>query len=625
MKRICSKIIIEYLLYIVLLIFNINCKKEQQTTTPVVLTGEIVNNIIDTVIVSSQVLSDGNLEITERGVVVSVSSDPTIKDLKFQSGNGIGVFNVKLTSLNPGNLYNYRGYATNKKGTSYGLNKSFNTNVKLPLVTTKAITEIGTKSIRSGGNIISDGGGVIQEKGVCWNLNSNATVKDNILLDQTIFLDYSSVLNGLTPGTKYFLRAFAKNSSGTAYGDEIMFTTLPPALPVVSTFAISQITNESVKSGGNITNDGDGSIIQRGVCWSEKPNPTINDRKTLDGSGKGQYVSALSGLNASTKYYLRAYATNISGTSYGDEKEFITLLPTLPTITSTLENLDIEFATMSGVVTNKGGVNISSIGLCWNTTPGVTILNSQKKEFLNTESFIFNLTGLTSATTYYYKTYAINSVGISYSAEKVFTTYSNPFNNSLQYGSIVDIEGNKYRTIQIGGQMWMAENLKVSKFNNGDIIPNVESDIQWMSLITPAWCYYENNQNYNKFYGKLYNAFVFLDKRNVCPVGWHVPNEIEMDTLIDYYGGASQALAGGKLKSVSSFWKNTNVGATNESGFSGLPSGFRDINSTFKEVGSAGFFWAYPKWNLLSVITSGIPSGVAPKNAGASIRCLKDK
>ncbi|MEX0635629.1 MAG: fibrobacter succinogenes major paralogous domain-containing protein [Ferruginibacter sp.] len=156
--------------------------------------------------------------------------------------------------------------------------------------------------------------------------------------------------------------------------------------------------------------------------------------------------------------------------------------------------------------------------------------------------------------------------------------------------SITDSDGNSYPVVQIGDQFWTAENLKTTRFADGSVIPNVTSVDAWINLSTPAWCNYENNEANDSIYGKLYNWYTVADPRNLCPTGWHVPSDSEFTILIDFLGGDS--IAGGKMKATVG-WQTANNGATNESGFLGLPGGSRySYYGEFFNVGNNGYWWS---------------------------------
>lgn len=196
--------------------------------------------------------------------------------------------------------------------------------------------------------------------------------------------------------------------------------------------------------------------------------------------------------------------------------------------------------------------------------------------------------------------------------------------------TIKDIDGNTYQIVKIGDQWWMAENLKVTHYRNGDAIPNVTIDSQWVNLTTGAYCDIWNNSDNAALYGRLYNWHAVNDSRNIAPAGWHVPSDEEGQTLIDYLGGNN--IAGGKLKeSGTEHWNNPNLGATNESGFTALPVGYRSNSGVFIHIGINAYFWYSTENNIycafalnLNYSHSGVLSGARDKQLGYSVRCVKD-
>ena len=178
-----------------------------------------------------------------------------------------------------------RAYAINSLGTSYGEDKTFTT----INITTAAVSSITVTTATSGGSILSDGGNPITARGVCWNIFTNPTIANSKTTDGSGTGTYTSSLTGLTGNTLYFVRAYATNSSGTFYGNEVTFTT-SPTIPVLSTTDTSYVTQTTAYSGGNITNDGGSSIMTRGVCWNTSANPTTANSKTSDGPGSGPFT-----------------------------------------------------------------------------------------------------------------------------------------------------------------------------------------------------------------------------------------------------------------------------------------------------------------------------------------------
>ena len=203
------------------------------------------------------------------------------------------------------------------------------------------------------------------------------------------------------------------------------------------------------------------------------------------------------------------------------------------------------------------------------------------------------------------------------------------------YGSnITDVEGNSYKTVYIGTQQWMAENLKVSKYSDGTTIPNITGNTEWSYLTTGAWSYYNNDVANNAKYGKLYNWYAVSKysngNRNVCPTGWHVPTDSEWTVLTDYLGGTT--VAGGKMKEVgTTSWISPNTGVTNTSLFTGLPGGSRYSNGNYDHIGYYGNWWSSSEdgtdgaWvRYLDNDYGDANRGGNGKKNGLSVRCLRD-
>jgi uncharacterized protein (TIGR02145 family) len=198
------------------------------------------------------------------------------------------------------------------------------------------------------------------------------------------------------------------------------------------------------------------------------------------------------------------------------------------------------------------------------------------------------------------------------------------------YNKVTDVNGNSYNTIVIGTQTWMAENLKTTKLNDGTDIPLVTNGTTWGTLLTPAYCWYNNDEaTYKVTYGALYNWYT-ANTGKLCPSGWHIPSDAEWTTFTDYFGGLS--IAGGKMKEAgTSHWISPNIGATNESGFTGLPAGYRDKTSGFLNIGTYALWWALTGINSTDSWGRGLYNLDATvyrsnyyNNHGFSVRCLKN-
>jgi uncharacterized protein (TIGR02145 family) len=206
------------------------------------------------------------------------------------------------------------------------------------------------------------------------------------------------------------------------------------------------------------------------------------------------------------------------------------------------------------------------------------------------------------------------------------------FNPDLSYGTVTDIDGNVYKTITIGTQTWMAENLKVTRYQNGDSISRVNEDVPWSNLDAGAYCIYLNNSDKGAIYGKLYNWYSLKDTRNICPSGWHVPTDAEWEVLYSYLGGYETSTSEKMRETGITHWAYINDDATNESGFTGIPGGMRDYGGLFTDVGQMGFWWSSSPANdyydldamYYYVDNSGVSRGVGSKRNGMSVRCVKD-
>ena len=203
--------------------------------------------------------------------------------------------------------------------------------------------------------------------------------------------------------------------------------------------------------------------------------------------------------------------------------------------------------------------------------------------------------------------------------------------NPTLRNSVTDIDGNVYETAAIGNQVWMAENLKVTHYRDGTEITPVTDITAWTKLSTEAYCYYDNNSSNGDTYGALYNWYAVSDSRNIAPAGWHVPTDEEWQTLVDYLGGSG--VAGGKMKETGkTHWDYPNTGATNESGFSALPGGYRNLaNGHYYNVGSSGYFWSAPEYTrtdgwdrLLTYNHSDVYRHITNKKEGLSVRLVRD-
>ncbi len=283
-------------------------------------------------------------------------------------------------------------------------------------------------------------------------------------------------------------------------------------------------------------------------------------------------------------------------------------------------------ATINGNVLKDGGSAITAKGICWGTGANPTTSNSKTTLAGGLGSFSSTLTGLSANTTYYYRAYAINGQTTAYSAEYSFLT--KPF--VIAGTGVTDVEGNAYTSIILGDKEWMAQNLRTTKYRNGDVIPNKTVASDWTfagSSSLGAWCHYNNTTGYNATYGKLYNWFAITDTRGIAPTGWHIPSMGEWAVLSAYLGGDNSS--GGVLKEAGfSNWASPNTGATNAVGFTSLPGGSRSSTGAFSYFGTWGIWGST---DIGGFNQMALRSSTAQKTEnyfnnsdGLSIRCIKD-
>ena len=412
--------------------------------------------------------------------------------------------------------------------------------------------------------------------------------------------------------------------------------------PSVITSPVTELTWDYAIAGGVVNEDGGSPILARGVCITEiEYDPPALDSdfevwSTTDSTGTGSFKSkipihwhgAMHQIRGT--HYYRAYATNSEGTTYG---ELLSFYPKsrppssdafrLESVTAKATSVFIKYSTEL-----TPNYSIDEIGICYNTISNPTF---EGKHVVGDSGWGNSITinNLTPNTIYFVRGYVKNESGISYSPEQSFITTE---------GEISDIDGNTYQIKTIGTQVWLTENLKVSKFNDGSIIPIVQENLEWNSTTTSAYC---TSDNYK--YGKLYNFYAVADNRKLCPSGWHVPTDNEWKTL-EIHSGMTQSQAdlsglrgtseGGTLKQSGCSpegWACYNIGATNSTGFSALAGGYRYDNGIFANIRESAYFWSSSEsdvataWNRsLSKDNSQIGRLNVKKGFAFSVRCIKD-
>lgn len=320
----------------------------------------------------------------------------------------------------------------------------------------------------------------------------------------------------------------------------------------------------------------------------------------------------------------------------------ISTLPHPVEITQYIKTKPVTSLTETTVVLNGEVYNkfaLEEKGFCISTDARIPIYNTTTRRVSSTaisttnRSFSFNLSGLTPGTTYYVRAY--------YQQKKIGTSLIQPirYGDAISFttlaasttSTVTDIDGNVYNVVKIGTQYWMKENLKTSKYNDGTLISTGLSNATWSTTTSGAYSIYNNDAANDAIYGKLYNGYA-VNTGKLAPAGWHVPTQEEWTTLQNFLGGES--VAGGKLKSTSSKWTSPNEGASNSSGFTGLPGSWRIFNGEYSadsEKGHYGYWWSSTmsssgsSWcYILSYHTIGSLRRGYSNVAGLSVRCIKD-
>ena len=598
---------------------------------------------LGTVVPISVTVSDTDGTVTkvtisiDDAVVATLSSSPFTFDWN-TAGVAPGQHNIKAVATDNG-----------------GLTASFliavmvveTVDAELASVTTAEITDITESSATAGGNVTDDGGAFVN-RGVVWAETSGPTLGSNLgnSYEGSGEGSFTTALSDLSANTTYYVRAFATNSEGTSFGAEKSFKTLVGSLAIVVTGDVTDIAPESAICSGEVTDNGGEAITARGLIWG-LTDPTIdnNDGFTVEGSGIGAFTSTMTSLTSLTGYYVRAYATNSSGTVYGFAKYFITL-PGPPTVTTADVTYIGAHAALGGAeITNLGGVDWGTGGLVWSTSHNPDINNNEGSynywsySTTNSGSLVPELpiTSLNPETTYYVRAYATNDDGYNYAygEEKSFTTMA----FTVQTGSFTDTRDNTvYNTVTINNQTWMAENLAY--------LPEVCAP----DAVCGYWVYdYEGTDvstakatsNYTT-YGVLYN---WQTAKTSCPTGWHLPIHeewalLEMNLGMNYNDAMYQDYQvrgtdeGGKIKETGiSHWADPNTGATNISAFTALPAGYRsNSQGDYFEIGTKTYFWSADEFwpggvavrHLYNTSEHIYLNRKAPYSEGYSVRCVLD-
>ncbi len=587
------------------------------TTDPL---SDITNNSAKS---GGNVTDEGGVPVTSRGVCWSTSHNPTA-DLvtKTTDGSGEGIFISDITGLNPGTTYYVRAYATNQYGTGYG-NEVSNSTTQPPTVSTNDATQPGSTTFTLNGLVNANGlsTSVSFEYGetVLYGNIVSATPENVTGNTDT---QVSADLTGLNQGTTYHFRVTASNQGGTSNGNDKTFTTYQE--PSATTLDASAVTNTTATLNGSVNANNYSTVVTFEYGLTTSYGSTADAiQSPVTGNLSIPVSSGITGLSPGTTYYFRIKAVNVGGTVYStglsfktnEAPEANTGSASSVTQNSAILNASVNAHDLSTIVTFEYG---STTGY------GLSVTASQSPVAGSSDTPVSAaISGLNASSTYHFRVKAESAGGTVYGNDAMFITTAAPM-------TINDYDGNIYNIVTIGSQQWIQSNLKNTHYNNGDVIPNVTGNSSWNVLSTGALSWYNNDATtYKNTYGGLYNGYAAADIRNICPVGWHVPDDTEWGALTTYIGG--EASAGGKLKETgTSHWASPNTGATNETGFSALPAGSRETGGSFAAIGYSAFFWSTTEFLTGSDYARAIfynqeytTRSYYDNRYGYSVRCIK--
>ncbi|MEY4568719.1 MAG: hypothetical protein RLZZ398_158 [Verrucomicrobiota bacterium] len=416
------------------------------STSPTIVSPTVASVTVNSAVLGANLTQDGNSPITERGVVYSLTSvngTPQINGTGVMKvlvpGTITGVFSTTVTGLTANKAYSFSGYAINAIGTSYTTAIGTFTTAATPTIVSPTSANITSTSATLGGNITSDGGAPIVQRGVVFSLsslNGNPIIGGlnvTAIVTPTPAIGVFTVdASGLTPGKAYSYKAYAINGGVTSYTALSGFTTAG-ALATITSPTLSSVTSNSATLGANVTSDGAATITQRGFIYSQT---SINNDPTVGGLGvtalvvpgtTGIMSGAITGLLANTGYTFKAYAINSAGTAYAAPFAFFTTFPPLTVSSPTFADVTVTTATLGGTVVSDGGTTVSGRGVVLtldsNIPPvigGAGVINVVGSGTMG--PFTVPVTGLNSGSDYYFRAYATNATGTSYSSISTFTT-----------------------------------------------------------------------------------------------------------------------------------------------------------------------------------------------------------
>ncbi len=499
--------------------------------------------------------------------------------------------------------------------TNIGGNIVFRPQVNTLLVFVNEIVE----KIEFSGSVTNNGGGAITQVGFFYNTHpvaeTGGTLVPSVFIEEEPFTANIDI-SLLIPSSTYYARAFARNNAGVSYGEVLSFET-PVVLPEVFTISVTDITTNSAIANASVSYEGGGSVTQRGFVWGISPNSDLSNNLgySTEGTGLGSFSSVLTNLLHDKEYFIRAYAVNEAGVAYGEEISFVTEFDP--------EVIDVQFNVLN--INNLFPIDNAAIDFgtefIWHTgIDGVAWVQLLPGEY----TFTVSAEGYED----------LSDVVEVYEGMNSKIVLMQPLPET-----VIDADNNVYDVITIGDQKWLKSNLKTTKYNSNDPIYTTITSQEWTELSVGAYSLYpyvevpgiESHEDMKEAYGLLYNYYA-VETDDICPPGWRVPNFEDWMVLDNFLKTEySVTEVGGLMKDTRTEpephprWNSPNEGATNQSGFSALPAGFRNAFGEFWDIGISTAYWTSGTSDnmILNNYTGflGFAGGIA-QNKGASVRCI---
>ena len=551
-------------------------------------------------------VSDGGSVITG----YTVTSNPDGK-----TGTGTAT-PITVTGLTNATAYTFTVTATNAIGNSVASSASNSVTPVAPSTVPGAPTGVTASAGNAQAVVtftapVSNGGSVITG----YTVTSNPDGKTGTGTATPI------IVTGLTNETAYTFTVTATNAIGNSIASSAS-NSVTPAVPNTVPGAPTGVTATAENAQASVTFTvpvSDGGSVITGYTVTSSPG-------SITGTGSASPI-IVTGLTNGTAYTFTITATNAIGASVASSASYsVTPAATVPGastgVTASAGNAQAT-VTFTAPVSNGGS---AITGYTVTSVPGGLTATGTASPI--------TVSGLTNGTAYTFTVTATNAIGNS-----AASSASNSVTPAIPT-PVSDIDGNVYNTVTIGTQVWLAENLKTTKYNDGTAIPNITVDATWAAATTGAYSDYSNTPANSTIYGRLYNWYAVDNNaatkvasnggKNVCPTSWHVPTDAEWTTLTTYLGG--EAVAGGKLKETgTTHWITPNTGATNETDFTALPGGYRNYNGTYLTIGYSGFWWSSTEYSTsnawyryVSYSNTNVYGHYDGKPYGFSVRCVRD-